>query len=331
MYFLLGICLVFAFLLALNVCASVFASIAWGVLSAKAAAFSSRTQEQIIFGLRTFPVVLAAVFVAGLFMPAYFIFEPESSGESVSLKLAVLSLVSLIGIGAAAFRVFRTLRKTGRLLACWLDGAERLDLDNIDLPVYRIEHPFPLVAVVGLFRPRLFVASQIFDSLSEVEFQAAIAHEYGHLAARDNLKRTVLRICRDMLIFPLGKGLDDAWAASVESAADEYAAATGGNKMALDLAETLIKIARIVPRDAAPAMPFGSFLTGHDAGNLGARVHRLLELSDKNRPAKNGQLAGAAKWLCLGGAFAAVPLLAFSKGLLLVVHNFTEIIVAFLQ
>jgi Zn-dependent protease with chaperone function len=330
MYFLLGTCLVFAFLLALNVCTSVFASIAWRLLARRAAAFSARKQERIIFALRIFPVAAAIVFVVGLLVPAYLIFEPEASGEAVSLKLGLVSFFSLLGIGTAAFRVFRTLTKTKRLLTCWLENAERLTIENVDIPVFRIEHPFPLIAVVGLFRPRLFIAAQIFDSLSDAEFRSALAHEYGHLAARDNLKRTVLRICRDMLIFPLGKQLDLAWAANVESAADEYAASVGGNSMALDLAETLIKIARIVPRDAIPAMPLGSFLTGHHPDDLRKRIRRLIELSDRsaNVTTPGGKYS---VWMYLGAIFAMLPFLAFNKAFLLAIHNVTETVVAFLQ
>ena len=106
----------------------------------------------------------------------------------------------------------------------------------------------------------MFIASQIFDSLNEQELQAAIAHEYGHLVARDNFKRTLMRVCRDLLVFPFGRSLDNAWAENVESAADEYAAQTGGNLTAINLASALVKIARIVPNNSKPAMPSGTFL-----------------------------------------------------------------------
>src|SRR5438093_1171007 len=77
-------------------------------------------------------------------------------------------------------------------------------------------------------RPRLFVAQQLCDALSPVELSAALAHERGHLAARDNLKRALLRACRDVLtIVPAGRTLDRAWAESAEAAADEHAAGAG--------------------------------------------------------------------------------------------------------
>ena len=48
-----------------------------------------------------------------------------------------------------------------------------------------------MVAVVGAFRPRLFIADHVFESLTAEELAATIAHEYGHLAAHDNFKRVV--------------------------------------------------------------------------------------------------------------------------------------------
>ena len=194
MYFLLGICLIFALLWTLNLFASLSASVLWRAIARPAARLSSRKQEQIIFTLRVFPVGAAVVFVLAFLLPAYLLFEPRLSGETVSIKLALISLASLLGIGFAGYRVFRTWLATRRLTSSWLKHSERISVDQVDVPVFRIRHPFPVIAVVGMFRPRMFVASQIFDSLSAEEFRAAIAHEYGHLNAHDNFKRAIFAI-----------------------------------------------------------------------------------------------------------------------------------------
>jgi Zn-dependent protease with chaperone function len=333
MYFLLGICLIFALLWTLNLLASLSASVLWRAIARPAARLSSRRQEQIIFSLRVFPIGAAVVFVAAFLVPAYVLFEPFSSGERVSLKLALISLGSLLGIGFAAYRVIRTWLVTRRLTASWMRHSEPISVDDVNIPVYRIRHPFPVIAVVGMFRPRMFVASQIFDSLSADEFRAAIAHEYGHLNAHDNFKRAFLRFCRDMLILPLGRDLDRAWTDNTEAAADEYAARTGGDTMALDLASTLIKIARIAPENARPAMMLGSFLIdGHEA-DLKHRVGKLLEISDSHAPAQTATTASRLNsiWLYLGIAITAVALLASNKALLLAIHNASENIVSILQ
>ncbi len=333
MYFLLGICLVFAFLLTLNILASFSASLLWRVISRPAKKLSSRKQEQIIFGLRAFPVGAALVFVLAFMLPAYLLFEPEVSGETVSAKLAIISLVCLIGIGIASFRVFRTWLATQQLTADWLKHSQPIALDEVSIPVYRMQHPFPVVAVVGMLRPRMFVAEQIFESLSASEFRAAIAHEYGHLTAHDNFKRAFLRFCRDILIFPIGKDLDRAWSDNTEAAADEYAASVGGNSMALDLAEALIKVARIVPENTRPAMPLASLMMGSNEGDLKRRIRRLLELSERAGAVKKISLfkSQTSFWLCLILSLSVVIFLASNEDLLFSVHSVSENVVAFLQ
>ncbi|MEO7539947.1 MAG: M48 family metalloprotease, partial [Pyrinomonadaceae bacterium] len=219
MYFLLATCLAFSLLLILNLVVSVSASVVWRVVSPATKHITARKRAQIIFALRTFPVGAASLFVLAFLLPAYFLFEPHSSNEVVSIKLALISAASLSGIGIAAFRVARTWAVTRRLASDWLARSEPIHIDEVNIPVYRLEHPFPVIAVVGIIRPRMFVASQIFDSLSHDEFCAAIAHEYGHLTGHDNFKRTFLRVCRDLLLLPFGRELDRAWAANTECAA----------------------------------------------------------------------------------------------------------------
>jgi Zn-dependent protease with chaperone function len=330
MYFLLGICLVFALLWTLNLLASVWASVLWRAISKPAARLSSRKREQIIFALRAFPVGVAVVFVIAFLLPAYILFEPHSSGETVSVKLALISIASMLGIGFAGYRVFRTWRVTGRLTASWLCHSERIEVDGVNVPIFRIRHPFPVIAVVGMFRPRMFVASQIFDSLSPDEFRAAIAHEYGHLNAHDNFKRAFLRVCRDMLILPFGRELDRAWTENTEAAADEYAASIGGDVMALDLASTLIKIARIAPENTSPAMPLGSFLIEAHDGDLQHRVGKLIELSGSHSHV-HAKRPRNLLWLYAGLLVTSIALLASNQTFLKAVHDISENVVSILQ
>jgi Zn-dependent protease with chaperone function len=150
-----------------------------------------------------------------------------------------------------------------------------------------VRHRFPVIAVVGIFRPRLFIAGHLFEELSAEELRAAVMHEHGHIAAHDNLKRASLRACRDVLmLLPLGRTLDDAWAEQTESAADEHAARTGGANLALDLASALVKIARLVPTaGATPTMPAGAFLVGeHSESGIARRVRRLARLATHEPP-----------------------------------------------
>ncbi|HZH29770.1 MAG TPA: M48 family metalloprotease, partial [Pyrinomonadaceae bacterium] len=145
----------------------------------------------------------------------------------------------------------------------------------------------------------------LFDELTADELRAALWHEQGHLAARDNLKRTALRACRDVLMLvPAGRTLDNAWVEQSEAAADEHAARAGGAALALDLASALVKIARLIPADASPRMPAGAFLVGdRDENGVAARVRRLVRLATSEAPPLRA--SNAALNYALAGALAA--------------------------
>lgn len=331
MYFLLGICVILAFLLMLNVLASVSASLLWRLVSKRIKQLTSRKQAEIIFALRTFPVAAAVFFVMVFVLPAYLLFEPEDSGETVSVQLALIAFVCLTGVGIASLRVCRGLSLTRKLTKSWLANSQQADLEGVNIPVFRMKHPFPVMAVVGTLRPQMFIAEQIFDLLSPGELRAAIVHEYGHVHARDNFKRACMRICRDMLVFPVGRPLERAWADNIEAAADEHVAAAGGNIAALDLAEALIKLARNVPANSRPAVPLGSFVMGTGEADIRFRVRRLLEFSDGRPALGKTKSRSRLRWFAFGSVMAILLGLASNKALLLAVHGVSETVVAAFQ
>ena len=279
MYESLGICLVLAALLSINAFVSLLAAAGWRLLSPPTRGWSAHTRARILFAMRVGPPALALISVTGLLIPSYLVYEPYSTTEIVGYKLAALALVSAIGVTFALWRGLKSWLATRKLLSAWLEGAEQIRIPQVNIPAFRIKHPFPVIAVVGSVRPRLFVAGRVLDSLSEEEMRAAIAHEYGHLAARDNLKRILMRTCRDMLtMVPCGRSIDRAWAENAEAAADE-SAASRGSVVALNLASALIEIARMVPAGARPTMPVGSLLLGDETDGVKGRVRRLLHLA----------------------------------------------------
>jgi Zn-dependent protease with chaperone function len=162
---------------------------------------------------------------------------------------------------------------------------------------------------------------------------AAIAHESGHLAARDNLKRAALRACRDSLtIFPCGVSLDRAWAAASESAADEHAA-KGEGAVALDLASALVKIARLVPEGIKPTMPASALLLGDGADGIAQRVRRLARLATIDNVSSGGSVfdSKAWPWACFAAILISAILLMTSPSTLLAIHHGIEIVVSKLQ
>jgi Zn-dependent protease with chaperone function len=279
MYELLGISLVLAALLSINALASMLAATLWRLLAHRTQAWSARTRASIVFAMRVGPPAVALLAIAVLLVPAYLLHEPYATNEVVGRKLGMLALVSALGVSLAFWRGLKSWLATRCLLRQWLEGAEPIRIGQVRIPAFRIKHHFPVIAVVGTFRPRLFVASHVLEALSDEEMLAAIAHESGHLAAHDNLKRIFIRACRDMLtIVPCGRSLDSSWAENAEAAADE-AAARQGSAVALNLASALIAIARMIPAGSRPTMPVGAFLLGDETEGVKGRVRRLLVLA----------------------------------------------------
>jgi Zn-dependent protease with chaperone function len=334
MHELLGICLALAGLLAFNALASLLADLLWRALEARAQRWTARARAQTLFALRVFPGAVVIVCVAALLLPAYIAHEPRQTAEEISLKLGALATISAAGLLLAAWRGAAAWVATRTLINNWRRDAEPVKLDQAPVPAYRLRHPFPVVAVVGVFRPRLFIAGQLFDQLSREELAAAIAHECGHLAARDNLKRALLRVCRDVLtIVPCERELDRAWAKNSEAAADEYAARNGAGA-ALDLASALVNIARLAPAGVKPAIPAGALLIGEDASGIAGRANRLMELATAGlQPEKTTSLFAlrVSFWLSFGALLTAALLVATDPHSLVAVHNLIEVAVSALQ
>jgi len=280
MFELLGLALLLAALLTFNSLASLVIAALWRVFGHTTNSWSAETRARLLFSLRTLPALLALLFVALLLVPSYLAYEPRHTSESVSLKLGLLALLSAAGLAVSLARGIATHRATAKLTSDWLKQGTRIEIAGIAIESYQIDHQFPLIGIVGFLRPRLFIATQVLEFLTPEEIAAAIAHENGHLIARDNLKRGLLQACRDaLLIIPSGRLLDKSWSEASEEAADENAARQG-NAVALDLASALVKIARIIPLGARPTMPAGVFLLGdEETKGIKSRVGRLIALA----------------------------------------------------
>jgi Zn-dependent protease with chaperone function len=334
MFYLLGSCLALAALLIINVFASITATLVWRALRRPARGWSARTRAIFLFNLRTVPLLGAGVFVAALLIPAYVVNEPERGVEPVSLKLAALALASGLGIALALWRGFRIWRATRRLVNDWMLHAEPVSIAGVRNPAYSFPHPFPVVAVVGASRPRLFIARHLFESLSREELAAVVAHESGHLWMRDNLKHPLMRACGDaLLLVPVGRSLNRAWKEEAEVAADEYAAQTEGTAGTLSLASALIKIGRLVPTGTQPTMPAGAFLIEGTEAGIADRVRRLIELAetDAGRALTRRTIFDYAAWAGYASLLALLVSLATQSHTLQLWHTAIERFVSALR
>src|SRR6266850_5802496 len=331
MFVLLGISILLASLLTVNSLASLALAGAWRVADSFTSGWSAAVGARILFLLRIAPAALS-MFLAVLFLtPAYLVHEPRATTEKVSLKLAALALISLVGIGLALFRGLAAWRATQRLTADWKAHGESVRIEAVAVRTYLIEHKFPVIAIVGVLRPKLFIARRVLKALAPDEVVAALAHESGHLATRDNLKRGLLRACRDaLLIIPSGRSLDVAWAEASECAADEYAAREG-RETALNLASALVKIARMIPGGARPAMPAGVFLIGEElAGNdevsgIKIRVGRLMILAGGSSEPSNRQVSDSLLFWILSALLLSLVVIIINAPLVFSsVHSLIE-------
>src|ERR1043166_8054196 len=332
MYALLGISVIFAALMLLNAGASLVTALVWRVIAPAVASGSARTRSDLLFTLRLAAPAFAVVAVFLFVIPSYLDYEPRATTEVVSKKLAALALLSMGSLAFALWRTIRSWRATATLRKQWLSRSEPTRVPGIDVPAFRIPHHFPIIAIVGTVRPKLFIADNVLSSLSEDEKAAAIAHECGHLAARDNLKRTLLRLTRDtLLLIPFGRTVDRVWAENAESAADEFAARQSP-ATALNLASALVTIAKMVPAGSRADVPLGAYLVGaEETQGVKSRIRRLVEMASNNSLTRNS--SSLSHLLPFGSliAFAVMAaIFASNAKILLGVHAILEFAVGLL-
>jgi Zn-dependent protease with chaperone function len=336
MYAFLGTTLVLALLLAINATATMAAAGLGRINKRLLWKCSARTRAEILFVMRIGPAVIAIVALAAFMIPSYLIYEPHKTEEFVSWKLGTLAALSAAGVGLAIARGVRSWLATRSLLKKWLSTSTSIQLEAVAVPAFVVQHPFPIIAVVGAFRPRLFIADQVLESLSQEELAAAIAHECGHLAARDNFKRSVMRISRAaLLLIPCGRSLDRAWSDASESAADEHAAQRS-SLVALNLASALVRIAKMIPKGQQQILPasVSAFLSGDvELPGVKVRVRRLVELAatDPRQLVSSAPLFRFMPWFVLTALVVTSVLLESRPQVLAAVHTFLEQVVKLLS
>lgn len=223
--------------------------------------------------LRLLPAAAAALVTAAIAVPAFLAFEPVRASEPVGPLLIVLALIGCAVMLSAAAMAIRTIADTARLTRVWLQSAERLSVDPPSgFTTYVIDSATPIVALIGVFTPRLIAARAVVNACTREEFAAIVAHERGHYRSHDNLKRWLLACAPDVLRWTrVHDEISLAWRDASEDAADD-AAAHDAPDARVDLAALLLKIARLAPNSSAP-LTVSAFA---DADGLERRVRRLL-------------------------------------------------------
>jgi hypothetical protein len=219
--------------------------------------------------VRAFPGAASLLFVGAVFLPVLCRTEPGNSDEQLSLAMCVLAIAAILILVIAMNRGLHSVWSTWRLSRSWERGARPLPLAEFPIPAYLIEAEFPIVAIVGIRRQRLYVASKVLAKCSAEEIEAILSHERAHIRHGDNLVRLCVRFFPDVLAFTsVASWLERGWARSCEEAADDEAVATGKG---LALASALCTISRMA-RGASPVAGTGI----HGDGEVAHRLNRLL-------------------------------------------------------
>lgn len=276
-----------------------------------------------LVALRITPSLLGFLLSAGVVLPVYLAFEPIRDHEPVGPIPVVLAAIGGMVVFASSCVAARTALLTRRLERQWLHSATALEMGPAaGVPAYVVDAPSPMVALVGVFSPRLIAARTVIDACSAEELAAIVAHERGHLHARDNFKRWLLACAPDVMRWTrVHASIVAAWRDAAEFAADD-AATRGKEDARVDLAALLLKIARLAPpRFATPA----GVSTFADQEGLDRRVRRLLTPGHEPLTASWQLLAPAVLGMTLFAVILAVTSPADLKG----IYEIVELSVAF--
>ena len=135
----------------------------------------------------------------------------------------------------------------------------------------RAPRPMPMVATLGLLRPRVVVAEDLERVLDPRAFAAALAHERAHVRHFDPLRVWLAQIATDIQWpNPTARLRLERWLASLELARDEEARLEGAPGE--DLAAAVVAVAKLARLEPCGAVVG---LTGAEA-SLVSRIHRLL-------------------------------------------------------
>jgi len=231
----------------------------------------------LALGMRLLPSVTALCLVAVVFVPSFLAFEPLAGPEPVGWVIRSLAGLCVLCLAATGARALIVRCRLMTLVRRWRATAAPIQVEGVGgtgVPFYAVTDPFPVVALVGIWRPEVFIARQVLERLSAEELRAAVAHEMAHRSAHDNAKRVAIAWSPDVLGWlGAGRWLERQWAAAAERAADAGAAA-GSDRGRVHLASALMKVARLTSTSSCTRLSL--FSTLHECGELAGRISLLM-------------------------------------------------------
>lgn len=273
------------------------------------------------FSLRMLPASSAFVFVLAIFVPSYWQFEPREAIEAVDLTLTLCAIAAVATLAMAVYRGVSAWIAAVLRTRAWMRTARPLALPGTTIPAFEVDSDAPVLALAGIFRPRLLVTRALIDALTREELAASVAHEIGHWSELDNLKRLVMRAAPDLFgASACARAIEREWAAASEHSADRIAS-DGQPASRCALASALVKVARLTPVPRPLTEPISTLVGG---GDIASRVRTLLD--DGASPVAMPR--PRAGWLRAGAAGLALAVVY--TPMLRVAHMATEALVHFL-
>lgn len=282
MFFALCICLLFAVMFLIITLAMLAMLPAVRIANRFANRLDSSGMANTLFGLRALPILLGGLASLGLALPAFLKFEPHTTHEIPGPPLLLFAAAGIVLTAGMSVRYVLAICATRQVRQYWLKDATLLRGAKTCIPVYCVEHETSLLAVTGIFSPRIFVSRDVVDSLTTAELDAALSHELAHVNATDNLKQLFLKItCPPNWLRALAR-IDLLWARFTELAADERAMTSGAS--ALELSSALVKVGRLSARKHSALLTASHLVDGCSAATM-ARVARLRDLLERKHEA----------------------------------------------
>jgi hypothetical protein len=320
-YVLRLLCLCLASFFAMNAVVGLIASLASRAAIRIADTLKPRTAARFLFAVRLLPFGFGAAVVLGLCIPSYLWLEPQANSERIGSACFLLALCGIAGWFGSIARVARAATVSLRFRRSCQEAGGEIHLPGDSFRAVVIRKNAPLLAVAGVFRPRLLISRIVLRALPTDQLEVALQHENAHLRSRDNLKRLFLLLTpRPFPFFRSPLSIEANWVKFSEWAADDEAV-QGDAIRGLALAEALLGVVRL---GSAPRLPFLHTSLVVADRDLSARVERLLHVGPA--PVQPGS---RAKFLPLGPTSAvalAIAMVAAWPATLPSVHRLLELI-----
>ena len=242
----------------------------------------ARSAAQFLLAVRLAPAAFSIFSVLALCIPSYLSFEPGATSEEVGWLSIAAALLAVTALAISFARATRAVFSTSMYEKFCVKSGAQVRSQAVSASITVIDDTSPVIAMVGVFRPRFVISRGVIDTLAPDELDCALRHERAHRISWDNFKRLLLLLAPDVLPFFSRSfaTLDRAWITFSEWAADD-AAVAGDPERSLSLAGALVRVARMAapPRLSPICTELVSGASACLNQDLSARVYRLLHVS----------------------------------------------------